>query len=263
MRLEIVNSVRTTGIHAGALRPRRHVALFHICNPNTGALPSTTIPPAFPALSNNRAHRPASLLPRFSPVAMASSAPSDGKTRVLFVCLGNICRSPTAEAVFRAATEQADRSAEFFIDSCGTGGGSSNWYLEGGFSYHEGDPSDSRMTAAASRRSVHLTSRSRPLTPADVETFDYIIGMDDSNLAAIRRAVAHWQQEGRLADGSYESKLKLMTTYLDKNGRFAKSYNEVPDPYYGGSKGFELVLDLLEDACQGLLQECSTGQTRR
>lgn len=182
--------------------------------------------------------------------AAASSAP----TKVLFVCLGNICRSPSAEAVFRSVVERAGAADSFAIDSCGTGGGSSNWYRAGGFSYHEGDPADPRMTRVAAARGVRLTSRSRPLVPADLEEYDVILGMDAANLAAIRRAAGHWVAEGRVAAAAaegWEAKVGLMTSYL-RDPKYA-SYGEVPDPYYGGEKGFELVLDLLDDACEGLL----------
>lgn len=186
--------------------------------------------------------------------AMAGEQGGSGKTRVLFVCLGNICRSPSAEAVFQSVVDRAGLAGEFEIDSCGTGGGSSNWYLPGGFSYHEGDPADSRMSATARSRGITLTSRSRPLNPADLAEFDYIVGMDASNVAAIQRAAEHWRgaSHGSPVPAHYPAKLSLMTDYL-RSAQFAGKYREVPDPYYGGQRGFELVLDLLEDACQGLL----------
>lgn len=184
----------------------------------------------------------------------------------------NICRSPTAEAVFRAVVERAGLASQFEIDSCGTGvlafawssarttaatttiqhffarcsvpvllplhhftgGGSSNWYLAGGFSYHEGDPADPRMTSVAAKRGVRLTSRSRPLAPADLSTFDVILGMDASNLRAIRRAADHWRSEllggKELVPVDWEARLCLMTDYL-RDAKF-KRYTEVPDPYY-------------------------------
>ncbi|EFN58713.1 hypothetical protein CHLNCDRAFT_19837 [Chlorella variabilis] len=171
-----------------------------------------------------------------------------GPSKVLFVCLGNICRSPSAEAVFKNVVERAGVADQFQIDSCGTGGGSSNCY-------HEGDPADGRMTATARGRGVTLTSRSRPLTPQDLAEFDHIIGMDASNLAAIKRAAEHWRANGGGAapvPADYGAKLSLMTDYL--RGTQFSQYKEVPDPYYGGQRGFELVLDLLDDACEGLLQ---------
>ena len=185
-----------------------------------------------------------------------SSVPTQKKAKVLFVCLGNICRSPTAEAVFQATVNRLGASDRFSIDSCGTGGGSPNWYLPGGFSYHQGDAADSRMTRVAATRGVQLTSASRPLTPQDLEEMDYILGMDAANLAAIRRAAKTWAAEGKLsaaAVASWEKKVELMTGYL-RDEKFKQAYDEVPDPYYGGDKGFELVLDLLEDACEGLLE---------
>lgn len=179
--------------------------------------------------------------------------PTVSKKKVLFVCLGNICRSPTAEAVFKAVVERNGLSEQFEIDSCGTGGGSSNWYRAGGYSYHEGDPADSRMTGAAAARGVTLTSISRPLCPEDLERFDHIIGMDTSNITAIKRAAEHWKSN-RSLNVDYMPKLSLMTEHFTSNSKFKSTFDHVPDPYYGGNSGFETVLDLLEDACEGLLQ---------
>eukprot|EP00904_Undaria_pinnatifida_P000584 jgi/Undpi1/10526/HiC_scaffold_29.g12976.m1 len=173
-----------------------------------------------------------------------------GKTRVLFVCLGNICRSPTAEAVFKQVTSKAGRSDQFDIDSCGTGGGSPNWFQEGGHSYHEGDSPDARMTAAAAGRGVKLGGGSRPLRPADLEEFDIIVGMDPANTEAISTAAKHWGKSELAA-----AKTRTMTSYC----RNSPGFKTVPDPYYGGPQGFETVLDLLDDACEGLLEKCISG----
>ncbi|GLC38474.1 hypothetical protein PLESTB_001729800 [Pleodorina starrii] len=176
----------------------------------------------------------------------------DRKIGVLFVCLGNICRSPTAEAMFRSVVEKSGLAPAFDIDSCGTGGGNPDWFTEGGWSYHEGDPADSRMTLTARKRGVLLTSRSRPLQPLDLSRFDYIVGMDAKNLRAIRGAADYWlvrpMGQGKVPS-DYSRRISLMTSYCRK----FTGEPEVPDPYYGGPAGFERVLDLLEDACEGLL----------
>jgi protein-tyrosine phosphatase len=104
----------------------------------------------------------------------------------------------------------------------------------------------------AARRGVKLTSRSRPLQPSDLTFFDLIVGMDDANIKAIRRAAEHWKNNHPVPS-SYGEKLVKMTDFI-QNDKF-KRFNEVPDPYYGGPAGFELVLDLLEDACNGLLKD--------
>ncbi|KAK9904002.1 hypothetical protein WJX75_002293 [Coccomyxa subellipsoidea] len=192
--------------------------------------------------------------------AMPLTNGSKEKCSVLFVCLGNICRSPTAEAVFRKVVEEAGEQDRFFIDSCGTGGGNPDWYKS--WSYHTGDPSDRRMIAAATKRGVNLTSRSRPLTAEDMQNFDYILGMDFENIAAIQVAADHWASKGKNIPKDYRSKVQLMCKYLDKEGAF-KGITEVPDPYYGGAKGFELVLDLLDDACKGLLTHITEHDVAR
>jgi len=174
---------------------------------------------------------------------MTLSSPSS-EPSVLFVCLGNICRSPTAEAVLRKLAQ--DKGLRVEIDSCGTGGGSDNWYKPDGFSYHEGEPSDERMSTAAKKRGIRLTSRSRPLRPDDFDRFDLVIGMEEKNRQEIFRAARAW---GRLDEAV--RKTVLMTDYCREYG----DVTAVPDPYYGGQKGFEKVLDLLEDACEGLLQK--------
>ncbi len=152
------------------------------------------------------------------------------KLKVLFVCLGNICRSPSAEAVFKGYVKKKGVDKSFFIDSAGT------------YGYHEGEPADRRMQRHAIKRGYNLTSISRPFNPnTDWDEFDYIIGMDDSNMR-------------NLADMA-RNKDDLKKLYMMTD--FSKNYNhtEVPDPYYGGDQGFELVLDLLEDASEGLYNQ--------
>jgi protein-tyrosine phosphatase len=149
-------------------------------------------------------------------------------TRVLFVCLGNICRSPAAEGVFLDLLQRENLGEQFEVDSAGTG----HW--------HVGKRADSRMRAAAAQRGIELFSRARQIKPNDLEHFDWIITMDDSNLAAVR---------GLDPSGTYHAKIVPLTSHCS---RFKCS--EVPDPYYGGEQGFHHVLDLLEDACAGLLK---------
>ncbi len=149
------------------------------------------------------------------------------KKRILFVCLGNICRSPSAEAVFRAFVLRQGRGEEFEIDSAGTSG------------HHAGERADSRMRAHASRRGYDLTSLSRPLTYDDYFAFDYIIGMDEQN----RRHLIDRAPTAELA-----MKVSLLTDWHP-----SPSLDHIPDPYYGGAEGFERVLDLIESCCPHLL----------
>ena len=146
-------------------------------------------------------------------------------TRILFVCLGNICRSPAGEAVLKSLTN----NSEFFIDSAGTNG------------FHDGEKADPRMREAALRRGIDITSISRQIKPKDLETFDYILTMDDSN----------YQNTVKL-NPEYESKVHKFCQFLD--GKFA-DYREVPDPYFGGEEGFELVLDLLDNGCRNFIDQ--------
>ncbi len=152
------------------------------------------------------------------------------KISVLFVCMGNICRSPTAEGVFRHYVEQAGMGDRVVIDSAGT------------HAYHVGDPPDHRAKAAAERRGIVLGKlRARRVSDQDFERFDHIIAMDLDNLE-------------RLKDQSppeFHGKLKLFLEYSGATER------EVPDPYYGGAAGFERVLDLVEEASRGLLETLS------
>ena len=152
------------------------------------------------------------------------------KQRVLFVCLGNICRSPSAEAVFNGLIKKEGLQDMVECDSAATS------------SYHSGEPADARMQVHAQKRGYTLSSVSRPVDPdIDFDQFDWIIGMDDNNVFDL-------QDMARNTDDLH--KIYKMTDFCSKEG-----YNSVPDPYYGGSNGFELVLDILEDACEGLLNE--------
>ncbi len=149
------------------------------------------------------------------------------KIKVLFVCLGNICRSPSAEAIFRGFVEKKDLEDIFEIDSAGTSG------------YHQGEPADARMRRHASKRGYKLTSLSRKFNPdTDFDHFDIIIAMDRDNLHDLQKMARSKEDE---------KKLSLMTDFS-----LAFDYSYVPDPYYGGDQGFELVIDLLEDASSGL-----------
>ncbi len=150
--------------------------------------------------------------------------------RILFVCLGNICRSSTAEAVMKHLVKEAGLEREFEIDSAGI------------LSYHRGELPDPRMRAHASRRGYILDHRSRPVCTDDFLHFDLIIGMDDRNLDDLR---------DRAPSPEACQKIHRMTDYCT---RYTWA-DYVPDPYYGGAEGFEHVLDLLEDACAGLLQK--------
>jgi len=157
------------------------------------------------------------------------------KTKILFVCLGNICRSPSAEAVMKDLVAKEGVSEQFEIDSAGITG------------YHAGDAADQRMQRHALQRNITLTSISRPVKPQhDFDYFDYIIGMDDQNMEDLEQLAPN--EQGRL-------KLSKMTDYCHHH-----SNTSVPDPYYGEAAGFELVLDLLEDACSGLLEHIRTHE---
>jgi protein-tyrosine phosphatase len=151
--------------------------------------------------------------------------------RILFVCLGNICRSPAAEGVFLHLLAQAGLQDRCVVDSAGTGG------------WHVGSRPDRRMRAAAERRGIHLPSRARQIDLADLTSFDRILTMDDDNLSAVE-ALAR-ELGGRTGLACIEP--------LTRHSR-CFTVSEVPDPYYGGAQGFEHVLDLLEDACAGLLE---------
>lgn len=160
----------------------------------------------------------------------ASPPPTDAAPRpigVLFVCLGNICRSPAAEGCFLDLLAREELGDFFHVDSAGTG----HW--------HVGQPADPRMREAAARRGIVLPSRARQIERADLERFAHILTMDPDNHAAVR-ALAR----GR----AVPARIEPFTRYCRRH-----SLDAVPDPYYGGPAGFERVLDILEDGCSGLL----------
>lgn len=152
------------------------------------------------------------------------------KLSVLFVCMGNICRSPTAEGVFRKVVADAGLADRFHVDSAGT------------HAYHVNEPPDRRSQAAAERRGFSLADiRARRFDTTDFENFDYIFAMDRDNLRLITDA----------ADGLQE----VSQVYLFLDYATGGQSSEVPDPYYGGASGFERVLDLVEDASKLLLEK--------
>ena len=154
----------------------------------------------------------------------------EGMVRICFVCLGNICRSPTAEGVMRRLITEAGLSDVIALDSAGTS------------AYHVGESPDRRATAAAARRGITLSGASRSVVPADFQRFDYVIAMDASNLRHLRRMAP---------DPAAQERLHLLRSFDPASPDGA----EVPDPYYGGINGFETVLDICEAACRGLLED--------
>lgn len=149
------------------------------------------------------------------------------KVSVLFCCMGNICRSPTAEAVFRFKVEKAGLSELITIDSVGT------------HDYHIGDPPDLRTQKAAKQRGYDMSIlRGRQVEVADFSRFDYVLAMDNANMSILNR----------MCPLDYRDRLGLFMQYAQNHQE-----REVPDPYYGGDRGFESVLDMVEDAAAGLL----------
>lgn len=164
-------------------------------------------------------------------VGSPAPATSERRLRILFVCLGNICRSPAAEAVFAKLADEAGRADEFSVDSAGTG------------SWHAGEQADARMRRAAHARDVAITSIARQVVDADFEQFDLILAMDASNVSALHR----------LAPAAQRSKIKLFRD-LDPEA----PGEDVPDPYYGGADGFDHVLDIVTRTGRAWLEELDT-----
>lgn len=152
------------------------------------------------------------------------------KKKILFVCLGNICRSPAAQAVMARLLKNNNLGESVEVDSAGT------------IDYHEGEPADARMRVYAEKRGYNLNSVARKFNPdTDFENSDYIIAMDDKNFEEIKALDL---------DNKFTKNIFRMTDFLKNN-----DVTEIPDPYYGGREGFENVLDILEDAAAGLLQK--------
>lgn len=152
------------------------------------------------------------------------------KQRILFVCLGNICRSPAAEAMLQMLVDREGISDKIMVDSAGTYGG------------HAGERSDARMRRAAAARGIEMTHRARQVKEIDFDRFDRIIAMDDNNYEALFRLAPNRDAQ---------NKIFRFREYL----RHHKDWSYIPDPYYEGHEGFELVLDLLEDGCATLVEE--------
>lgn len=150
------------------------------------------------------------------------------KKKILFVCLGNICRSPAAQGIMQAFIDEKGLQNEFELDSAGLYAG------------HAGELPDQRMRVHARRRGYELTHRSRPVRSSDFDDFDLIVAMDDSNFQGLKRLAPTVEDE---------NKIVRMIDYV----KSFPHYHSVPDPYYEGSEGFELVLDMLEEGCSNLL----------
>ena len=150
--------------------------------------------------------------------------------RVCFVCLGNICRSPTAEAVFRRLVADARLDQKVVVNSAGTA------------AYHVGEQADSRARGAGKQRGYALNGRARQFTRADFDRFDYVLAMDQDNLRTLLKLAP---------DDDAKAKVRLLRSFDPT----AAKGEEVPDPYYGGPRGFDEVIDICERACQGLLEQ--------
>lgn len=170
--------------------------------------------------------------------------------RILFICMGNICRSAAAEAVLKKIAKDKGVENEYFIDSAGIIG------------YHAGERADRRMIESAYARGYRITSVSRQVRPEDFENFDRIIAMDDSNVKGLKevaRKAAVIYGKGAAAESGYNfylSKISKLTDYCTPDFLQANGMpSGVPDPYYGGAAGFQLVLDMLENSAISIIEK--------
>jgi low molecular weight protein-tyrosine phosphatase len=171
---------------------------------------------------------------------MSEPAPGEPPVRLLFVCLGNICRSPTAEGVMRALVSSEGLEGRIVVESAGTGG------------WHVGSPPDARAAEAAHAHGVALVGTARQVRAQDFEDFDYLVAMDGDNLRALRS----------LARGAQErAKVRLLREFdpASAGGAADAGDLDVPDPYYGGEDGFDEVFELVQAACAGLLEQVRDG----
>ena len=159
------------------------------------------------------------------------------KKKILFVCLGNICRSPAAEGIMESIIVEKGLQDYYVLDSAGLYGG------------HAGDLPDHRMRVHASKRGYNLTHRSRPVKSSDFTYFDLIVAMDDSNYSRLKSLAPTIKDE---------EKVIRMIDFV----KAYPQYHYVPDPYYEGAEGFEIVLDLLEDGCRNLLDELESDRKK-
>ena len=178
------------------------------------------------------------IMAQYESLKIISELKNKDKIRVLFICLGNICRSPAADGIMHSIVESHGDNERWFIDSAGTYGG------------HAGDMPDKRMRVHAIRRGYNLTHRSRQIRESDFDAFDIIIAMDSANERSLKRMAPTVEDEAKVVQ---------MSEFF----RMATRYDHVPDPYYEGSEGFELVLDLLEDACENLYEQLTPGYGRK
>ncbi len=153
------------------------------------------------------------------------------KQKILFVCLGNICRSPAADGIMQHLVRKAGATEQIYVDSAGTYAG------------HTGELPDPRMRAAAARRGYNLTHRARKIREEDFYNFDRIVVMDDYNYESVHRLAPSCE---------CAEKVYRMREFFTS---FAERWSHVPDPYYEGAEGFELVLDMLEEGCENILKE--------